>query len=51
MFAGELRIVQQPVARLDKAFTCYFVLLAAAGWYRLMPSGGSFVGEEMTCNF
>ena len=28
-----------------------FVLLAAAGWYRLMPPGGSFFWEGKTCNF
>ena len=29
----------------------YFVLLAAAGWYQMVPSGGSVFWEEKTCNF
>ena len=37
--------------RLQPLLFDYFVLLAAAGWYRLMPSGGSFCLEEKTCNF
>jgi hypothetical protein len=34
---------------LDESLFDYFILLAAAGRDRLMPSGGSFFWEEKTC--
>ena len=38
------------LVRLQPLLFDYFVLLAAAGWYQTMPSGGSNFWEEMTCN-
>ena len=41
-----VQLVKDPGAILKVPLFDYFVLLAAAGWYRLMPSGGSILGKK-----